>query len=703
MKTQNSQRESEAFRHEIELLRTGQIPEDLFRSFRLQHGIYGQRQPGVQMVRIKIPGGGLNAAQLECIADLAESLTNSIAHVTTRQDIQLHWLKLETIPVLMDRLAAVGLTTREACGNTVRNITACPMAGVVIGEPFDVTPHSLAMAQYLLRNPICQNLPRKFKPAFSGCPEDCALTSMHDIGYTARLRGTNGTSTRGFAVYVGGGLGSSPHSAKLLEEFVSVEELARITEAVIRVFHWEGNRKDRGRARIKFVVAKLGIDEFRKRVQEEMKTVTSDPQWMELVREFEERCVENPTKAATVDPKGITVDGVKFTEWQRTNIRSQKQAGYVMAHVVLPIGDITASQLRSLAGIVRKYTGDHVRATIKQNFILRWVPQGSLPALYSDLERIGLAEAGAEKLTDVISCPGGDTCNLGVTSSKGLARAIRRAFSEGTIPWGKDLENLRINISGCPNSCGQHHLADIGFFGGAGRNDGRSIPYANLLLGGNPKEGNATFSQLMLKIPTKRGPQVVKKILELYRSERKQEESFTDFVQRIGKDRVKQELTEFTVIAGFDSNPDDYQDWGQKEQFVLHQGVGECAGVEMQVTSKFSEGENLLLQSENLYRFDQFTDTTARSIQAIVSMVNVLVRDEGLDPKSEQESLNGYKEKLASNPVIPAKYKDLDRFIKVFEIADGTQEDAKTCLASAMEFLGLCKKIAESKQTQPKI
>lgn len=696
---QNIQKEIDAFRSEIQRLKTAQVPEDLFRSFRLQHGIYGQRQPGVQMVRIKIPGGGLNAAQLECIAGLAESLTNSIAHVTTRQDIQLHWIKLDTVPGLMDRLASVALTTREACGNTVRNITACPMAGVVVGEPFDVTPFALAMSRYLIRNPICQNLPRKFKPAFSGCPEDCALTSMHDIGYTARQRG----AVRGFAVYVGGGLGSSPHSAKLLEEFVPIEELARVTESVIRVFHREGNRKDRGRARIKFVVARMGIDEFRRRVQEELKAVNNDPQWMELVREFEEKCVENPPNAATVDPKGITVDGVKFAEWQRTNIRPQKQAGYVMAHVVLPIGDITASQLRSLAGIVRKYTGDHVRATIKQNFILRWVPQGSLPALYSDLERIGLAEAGAEKLTDVTSCPGGDTCNLGVTSSKGLARAIRRAFSEGTIPWGKDLENLRINISGCPNSCGQHHLADIGFFGGAGRSDGRSVPYANLLLGGNPKEGNATFSQLMLKIPTKRGPQVVKKILELYRAERKQGESFSDFVQRIGKDRVKQELAEFTTLVSYDSNPDDYNDWGQKEQFVLHQGVGECAGVEMQATSKFGEAESLLVQSENLYRFDQFTDTIARSIQAIVSMVNVLVRDEGLDPKSEQESLNGYKEKLASNPVIPAKYKDLDHFIKVFEIADGTQEDAKTCLASAMEFLGLCKKLAESKQTQPKV
>ncbi len=702
MKTQNTQRESEAFRHEIERLKTGQVPEDLFRSFRLQHGIYGQRQPGVQMVRIKIPGGGLNAAQLECIADLAESLTNSIAHVTTRQDIQLHWLKLETIPVLMERLAAVGLTTREACGNTVRNITACPMAGVCPEEPFDVTPFALAMSHYLLRNPICQNLPRKFKPAFSGCPEDCAVTSIHDIGFTARLRGTNGTSAQGFAVYVGGGLGSSPHSAKLLEEFVPVEELARVTEAVIRVFHRDGNRKDRGRARIKFVVAKLGIDEFRRRVGEEMKTVANDPLWMELVCHFEQSCVENPPQMTPISPNGVTVDGMKFTEWQRTNVRPQKQSGYVAVHLVLPIGDITSPQLRDLARVVKKYTGDHIRATIEQNFLLRWVPQASLPALYSDLQKGGLSEPGAEKLTDVTSCPGGDTCNLGVTSSKGLARAIRKGFSDGTIPWGQDLEHLKIKISGCPNSCGQHHIADIGFFGGAGRTEGHSVPYANLLLGGNPKEGNATFGQLMLKIPTKRGPQVVKKILELYRAERKNEELFSDFVQRIGKDQIKQELAEFTLVSSYDSSPDDYHDWGQKEQFVLHQGVGECAGVEMQATSKFSEAENFLLQSENLYRFDQYTDTIARSIQGIVSAANVLLRDEGLDPKTEQECLQGYVEKFAQNPLIPEKYKELGHFIKIFEIADGTQEEAKTCLASAMEFLLLCKKLAEAKQTQPK-
>jgi sulfite reductase beta subunit-like hemoprotein len=289
-----------------------------------------------------------------------------------------------------------------------------------------------------------------------------------------------------------------------------------------------------------------------------------------------------------------------------------------VVHVTLPIGDITSGQLRGLANIVRKYTGDHVRCTIEQNFLLRWVPGGSLPALYADLDAIGLAEPGAEKLTDVTSCPGGDTCNLGVTSSKGLSRAIRKAFAEGKSPWGKDLEEIKIKISGCPNSCGQHHIADIGFFGGAGRVDGRSVPYANLLLGGNPKEGNATFGQLTLKIPTKRGSQVIKKLLELYRANRQNGERFSDFTQRFGKERFKQELAEFQQVVSYDQSPDDFNDWGQKEQFVLHTGVGECAGVQMQAKSKFGEAENLLIQSENLFRFEQYPDTIARSIQGII-------------------------------------------------------------------------------------
>ena len=694
----NITNEPEVFRNEIQRLKTGQMPEDLFRSFRLQHGIYGQRQTGIQMVRIKIPAGGLNATQLECVADLAENLTNSIAHVTTRQDIQLHWIKLESAPGLIQRLTAVGLTTREACGNTVRNITACPMAGVGPGEPFDVTPIAQAMARYLIRNPICQNLPRKFKISFSGCPEDCALSSIHDLGLVARIQKINGSAVQGFKVYVGGGLGSSPRSARLLEEFVPIEELARVAEATIRVFHREGNRKDRSRARIKFVVDQYGADAFRQLVRDELASVAEDPEWMELVTQFQRLCTEQPVLMEPIDPKDVVVDGVKFAEWQRTNVRLQKQPGYAAVHVTLPIGDITSNQLRGLAGIVRQYTGDHLRTTIEQNFLLRWVPQFSLPALYQDLERVGLAEPGAEKLTDVTSCPGGDTCNLGVTSSKGLARAIRNAFSEEAIPLGKDLEGLKIKISGCPNSCGQHHIADIGFFGGAGRQDGKSIPYANLLLGGNPKEGEAVFGQLMLKIPTKRGPKVVKKILELYRTHRQNGEQFSDFVQRFGKDRFKQELAEFTTVEHFDLAPEDYSDWGQKESFVLHTGVGECAGVQMQATSKFGSAENLLLQSENLFRFEQYPDTVARSIQAMICAVDVLLRDEGLDPKTERDSLEGYRDKLAQLAVVPEKFRDLARVVKVFEICDGVREDAQTCLASAMEFLQVCKKVVENKQ-----
>jgi len=570
---QASRKEILEFQTLVEQYFLGEITPDEFKARRLHMGTYGIRNTkDIHMMRIKIPQGKLNARQLECLADLAERYSKGIGHLTTRQDMQLYWIPTREVPYAMAQAASVGLTTREACGNSVRNVTACPLAGVSPTEAFDVTPHAHAVTRHFLRNPVSQKLPRKFKIAFEGCSTDHSRTAIHDIGAIAVIQQQDGKRILGFRLYVGGGLGSAPMQAILLEPFTPTTELLCTCEAIVRVHDRLGDRKNKAAARIKFVVKRLGPEAFRQEVFAEREKL---PRYSYPDMDTTETD-EQPPAVAEVRT-APSVNGT-FKRWMFTNVMGQKQPGYSAVTIRLRLGDITSTQMRALAQIIRRYCGESLRVSIEQNLLLRWVRHEHLAALFSELEPLGLAEPEANHLYDVTSCPGAETCQLGISASRGLARALEATFKEAGLS-GTDIERIRIKVSGCPNSCGQHHIADIGFFGGARKVNERLVPHFQLLLGGVTEEGKAQFGQPVMKLPARRIPEAVVRMLALYRTDRQSpEESFRTFAARVGLHYWKQVLSSFEVLPSYDESPDAYRDWGADTDFSLGgMGPGECA------------------------------------------------------------------------------------------------------------------------------
>ena len=582
----DTQREEiNAFESELGRFLDGKVNEKVFTEFRLRHGVYGQRQAGVQMQRIKIPLGMLTARSLEVLGELAEEYSDGICHITTRQDIQLHFVNILDTPMLFRRLAEVGITTREACGNTVRNVTTCPLAGVCAEEAFDVTPYARAMAYFLLRHPDAQNFGRKFKIAFSGCPGNfCGLAFMHDIGMIARVREVDGKLRRGFETYVGGGLGAIPHRARLFDEFLPPEEMLPIAQAMSRVFGRLGEKKSRAQARMKFLVAKMGIDGFKKAVLEERARLLDDPRWKEDIADAE-AYREEPIRPASQLDLGRGGLSKEFLAFHRSNVSPQKRPGYSTVTVLLPLGDITSDQIIALAGIVRRYVGDAIRTTVEQNLLLRWVSNGDLPALHADLVKLGLGLPGAGGIADITACPGTDSCKLGIASSRGLAALLMKEYvAEGEAGNGNGngnpdpVGNLKIKISGCPNSCGQHHIGDIGFFGSSKRLGSHVAPVFQVVLGGNSAGNAAAFGMPVAKIAAIKAPEVVRKLTAMYRKEGLPGETFGAFSDRLGKARVAGELAEFGEIPDPVKGPDFYRDNRQPWQYVKFTEAGECAG-----------------------------------------------------------------------------------------------------------------------------
>jgi sulfite reductase (ferredoxin) len=607
-------REIDIFETEITLRKQGKLEERLFAETRLRRGAYGQRYdngqrsdgqkvqklifpsgdltkgpntmwdaPGMQ--RIKIPGGGLNAEQLEVMAELAEEYSDGIAHVTTRQDFQLHYVHIDDTPALMRRLAAANITTREACGNSVRNVTACPYAGVCTDEAFDVTPYARALAKFLLGHPDCQNFGRKFKPAFSGCAQHaCGLTGLHDLGLIAKRRVNEATGREelGFEMYVGGGLGAVPYQAKLFDDFVPPEELLPLAQAIARVFARHGEKKNRNRARIKFLIQDIGIEKFRELVREERKILPFDPRWTEYIKEAQAEFAEAPLKPALDVPELVLINtangsGAEFQKWLQSNTRPQRQAGYVTVTVALPLGDIAADQLRSLADIARRFTRETVRTTVEQNIVVRWVSKGDLPELYKALNAVGLGDAGAGALVDITSCPGTDTCKLGISSSRGLAAELRKRVSERSFTSDQAVQNLHIKISGCFNSCGQHHVADLGFYGVSRKVAGYAVPHFQVVLGGQWEKNAGSYGVPVVAVPSKNIPTVVSRLAERYVADRKPGETFKDFVTRTGKAQLKTLLEDLTKPPAGDRSF--FSDWGDPREYTLgDMGEGECAG-----------------------------------------------------------------------------------------------------------------------------
>ena len=599
---QQAGEEIDIFETELNRFLDGQMPEKVFLEFRLRHGVYGQRQDGTQMLRIKIPLGILTAAHCAVLADLSEEYADSISHITTRQDVQYHFVDILDTPNIMRRLASAGITTKEACGNTVRNVTCCPDAGVCADELFDVTPHARAMAYFLLRHPDAQNFGRKFKISFSGCAQHhCGLARIHDIGAIAKTQEVNGEEVEGFAVYVGGGLGAVPHQAQLYSEFVPADEMLPLAQAIARVFARLGEKKQRARARMKFLVASLGVDEFRKNIEEELARLPEDTLRKKIMAEAHAQ-KEEPLKAPSeLDLESPGLDE-SFKVWHRHNVRAQGQDGYSMVTVSLALGDITADQLRGVGILSRKYIKDTIRATVPQNLLLRWVSNEDLPALWRDLDALRLAAPLADSVADITACPGTDSCKLGIASSRGLAGVLHRQFTEDAVTGegmgdgdGGLRDDISIKISGCFNSCAQHHIANIGFFGTSKRKSGRVAPLFQVILGGTTENNADSYGLMVAKVPAHRAPEVIRKLTGIYDNEKQEGESFRDCMERLGKARIHADLEEFSEVGEAEA---DFFDNRQPGEYIKEVGKGECAGeVVDQAEFMLDDAERLIFEA----------------------------------------------------------------------------------------------------------
>jgi len=717
-------REIDIFETQMELRKQGRIDEKVFAETRLRRGIYGQRydsgerHDGVRtqkinfpcgeltkgpntvwdapgMMRIKIPFGGLNSEQMEILADLSEEYSDGISHITTRQDIQFHFVHIDDTPSLMRRLAAAGITTREACGNVVRNVTACPLAGVCSDEVFDVTPYAKACSKFLLGHPDTQDFGRKFKVAFSGCKQSaCGLTGIHDMGAIAAKRIVNGEEKRGFEFYVGGGLGSVPYQAKLFAEFLLEEELLPTAQAIARVFARLGEKRNRARARLKFLVANLGIDEFRRLVLEERQKLTPDSRWTDYLSTLHED-QETPLR------KGLPLDGAArpegFDTWYATNVYPQKQAGYVVATVTLPLGDITAGQLRGLADIARRFVKDTIRTTVEQNIVLRWISGADLPALYSALHDIGLGLPDAGTIVDVTACPGTDSCKLGIASSRGLARELYTRLAEKSVQLDEAVRNLRIKISGCFNSCGQHHIADIGFYGVSKTIKGYTVPHFRVVLGGKWADNAGAYGLAMGAVPSKRIPEVVDRITERYVRERAKGENFQAFIQRIGKKAVQSLLEDLTQIPAHDADPSYYSDWDDPREFTLDDmGVGECAGeVVSQAEFTLATSEREIFEAHIQLEEGNFGKAIKTAYASMIHAAQGLIKTKKADIGDDEETiLREFRQRFCDTEIFYDKYagsKFADYFFKAKENGSlngsATQELAHHQIEEAQLFI----------------
>jgi len=511
----------------------GEVPNDSWRPIRLSYGLYYQLDHTSHMQRIKIPGGLLTAEQLDAMAEIADLYGRGIAHVTTRQDIQIHWVPLDRIIDMYERLLAADITTRGACSDSVRNVTGCPYAGVHPDEPFDVAPYVMAIHDYFLFNPLNLTLPRKFKIAVEGCPADCAQVPVNDIGLYAKLR----DGVRGFGVWAGGGLGAQPFLAKPVADFVPADDVLVWCEAIVRVQHRHGERKNRSRARMKYVVKRLGLDGFRKLVEDEVGRVDAE-RGDELRTDLREHVAEHPELPVGATPPPAAASLAGFDEWRRTNVRPQRQAGHYAVVVQVPLGDVTSQQMRAIASLVRSHGNGTLRTTNDQNLVLPSVRDAALPGVHAALVEMGLGNADAGTLVDVVSCPGMDYCSLAITRSMGVAERVRaHLLDDPAMGHGfpARLGGFTIKVSGCPNSCGQHHVGDIGLTGhSVTEKDGAEHPYYSILVGGSVGEGKGRVGQRLGRFPEQDTPAAIAGLARFFEERRQQGETFPGFVDRIG-------------------------------------------------------------------------------------------------------------------------------------------------------------------------
>jgi sulfite reductase beta subunit-like hemoprotein len=572
------EREFDDFDTEAGSFLRGEQSEEQFIGFRLKQGVYGQRQPDVQMIRVKLPMGGVTPDQMDAFASVIEKYVPlNKGHVTTRQNIQMHHVPLPDAAKLIRELSDAGLSSREGCGNTVRNVTADPWMGITEGEPFDLTPYAAAYVRYFVRHPTTQLMPRKVKTAFTGTDEDVAITGIHDIGFLARER----DGVRGVEIRVGGGTSIMPRVAPTLYDFVEIDngDYLKVSEAVFRIFdRQEWLRVNRARARIKVLIDKIGIEAFREMVEEELEgdwVAERDFSIDHLVYLIDEEANAPDVPAQVASPNG---DVAEFERFRAANVRPQIQEGFSTIQIKITRGDLSPDQFRGLGQIMREYTGGAARTTVHQNFVLRWVRDEAVYEVWRRLGELGLSDAGADEIEDVVSCPGTDSCKLGITASMGLNRAIQERVESMQIddPLTK---RVHIKMSGCPNGCSQHHIANIGFYGASLKVGGRAMPAYIPHLGGNYEGGEVLYGhRLKSRLPAKRVPDAVERWLRLYEAERVGDEAFNDFVERVGTERFEAEVKELTLPADFSlETMNQFIDWNRSEPYKVERGEGECA------------------------------------------------------------------------------------------------------------------------------
>src|SRR6266487_393131 len=673
----------------IHEFREGKIPEEKFRSLRLVRGVYGQRQPGVQMVRIKLPYGKMTLAQWKRIADVSDEFAIRNLHLTTRQDIQIHFVSLDRTPELWSGLEQDNITIREACGNTVRNITASDQAGIDPDEPFDVTPYAHSAFEFFLRKPVCQDMGRKFKIAFSSSEKDTALTFMHDLGAIPRIREINGKLKKGFKVMIGGGLGAQPFLAITTHEFLEEDLLIPYIESVLRAFDRYGERASRHKARIKFLIQKIGIDAFNELVKEEQKALTCERYKIDTSG-FENFSLPSYT---TPLEKVEIKNPLNFEMWKKTNVYPQKQEGYFVVYVRVMNGNIPSHSSRTLIEKLRPVISDDIRITINQGLQFRFVKPEHLEYVYSALEQEGLASPGFGSVADITACPGTDTCNLGISNSTGISKVLSEVIEE-EYPEFLYNKDIAIKISGCMNSCGQHGMASIGFHGSSLKAKGQVLPALQVLIGGGVLgSGNGSIADKVIKVPSKRGPDVLRSLLGDYQANRQNGETYLQYTKRLGEkyfyELLKPLASLETLIA------EDYIDWGEKEKYATAIGVGECAGVMIDlVATLILEAEEKLEWSQECIDKKAYADGIYNAYSAFVHSAKALLLQYGVQCNTQAGILKDFDLHFIQKGLFAEFGSFRDTVLQINEV-DPSEEFAISYLQQAKDFVAHAKEYRE--------
>jgi sulfite reductase (ferredoxin) len=665
----------------IHAFREGTIHEEKFRSLRLARGIYGQRQPGVQMIRIKLPFGKVNFKQFLRIADIADEYGSGNLHLTTRQDIQIHFVSLDRTPELWAKLEQDDVTIREACGNTVRNVTASPVAGIDPDEPFDVSPYAHATFEYFLRNPICQEMGRKFKIAFSSSDKDTAYSYAHDIGLIPKI---NSTGKRGFKVMIGGGLGAQPLLAYPVYEFLEEDQLIPFIEAVIRVFDRYGERNNRNKARMKYLIQKLGLEEVLRLVEEEKISTKTK------IYPINKESLAAPNLPSTIIKEEVDASNLlHYEQWLATNVFEQKQKGQFGVFIKVLIGDIKTDVARKFIELIRPLVADEIRITQNQGLLLKFVPKENLPALYNALDKIGFTKRGFDSLADVTTCPGTDTCNLGISNSMTLAAVLEDVIYQEypDFIFNKD---LKIKISGCMNSCGQHGLAEIGFHGSSLKAAGKVVPAVQVMLGGGTVgNGVGRVAERVIKTPSKRATDVLRTLLDDFKTNSSPDENFHHYYDRQGKDYFYQLLKPLADLTTL--KEEEFVDWGHEETFKTAIGVGECAGVviDLVATLVFEAEEKLNWATRALER-GAWADAIYHTYSVFISSAKAMLLDKGINSSTQIGTIKDFDTNYVESGDFPIDGTFADLVLKINK-QEPSALFAQEYFNSASEFLKLIK------------